>query len=181
MMHKGVFALCRESQEIEMKRNQRGFSLIELLIVVAIIGIIAAIAIPNLLRSRQLANEASAISSVRTVGTAQSTFQSTDGNGKEYAESLRVLADADLIDSTLGSGAKSGYSFECAGTLSFKGEPSLFDTTAVPQSSGTFGTGNRAFYANESFVVYESVSLLNGGKTPSARTDRSVQDGNPID
>ena len=86
-------------------KKTKGFSLIELLIVVAIILIIAAIAIPNLLRARRSANEGSATASMRTLGSGELLYRSTNGN---FTTLAGLLADS-IIDNVLGSGTKSGY------------------------------------------------------------------------
>ena len=144
-----------------MKKNQKGFSLIELLIVVAIILIIAAIAIPNLLRSRMAANEASAVGSLRTINTACVTY-STTYQSVGYPGTLAALAPnasgsadstaADLIDSVLSAGTKSGYTFGYAPGTASGGAPRVnYGVTALPSSAGT--TGQRGFYTDQSGVI----------------------------
>jgi prepilin-type N-terminal cleavage/methylation domain-containing protein len=137
--------------------NRRGFTLIELMIVIAIIAIIASIAIPNLLRARKSANEASAISSLRTLVSSQAMFLSedADGNGEyDFAPSLAALLAVGLIDDVLASGVKSGYRFAMVPDTS---PPTLtWSATAEPVEPRV--TGTRSFFVDESGVIRVSAT-----------------------
>ena len=153
-------------------QKQKGFSLIELLIVVAIILIIAAIAIPNLLRSRIAANETSAVGSLRTINTSEVTFQSTYPN-VGYTCVFAFLGpgagipgptSAGLIDATLASQNKSGYHFQTIAVGSCPMSNGIqigYQFGAQPQSYGQ--TGQRYFCTDQSAVISfdASTSLAN--------------------
>jgi type IV pilus assembly protein PilA len=135
---------------IEPSKCRGGFSLIELLIVVTIIGILAAIAIPNLHASRRAANEASAQSSLRTIHNCQATYRATNGD-LDYG-TLDDLKVQFLTDSVLASGTKSGYNFAANPTIGTL--PAQFYSTAVPtDTTGVDRTGSRRFAMTEDGVL----------------------------
>jgi prepilin-type N-terminal cleavage/methylation domain-containing protein len=149
---------------MDSKSNEQGFSLIELLIVVTIIGIIASIAIPNLLASRRAANEASAISSIRTIFSGQVNYQMTTGNGA-YAPDLAALRNVNIIDSVLGGGSKSGYSFAIVGQAG-TGSSAVFGAKAIPTTtSGAGKTGTRRFGITEEGVLRGDTTITTDPNT----------------
>src|ERR1700722_9377766 len=162
----GVSAM-REVKITKQMRKQKGFSLIELLIVVAIILIIAAIAIPNLMRARMSANESSAVGSVRSINTAEISYNAAYSNigfttvlaqlgGAAGAACVPGTATGCFIDGSLSSGTKSGYVFTMG----------VGAAAGVPQPSYSIGaaptipnqTGTRYFCSFEDAVVRSSTA-----------------------
>jgi type IV pilus assembly protein PilA len=152
-------------------KKQNGFSLIELLIVVAIILIIAAIAIPNLLRSKMAANESSAVGSMRSINTAEVTYNANYPN-RGYSNALSELGGAApclvasggaacLIDNTLALASaaatgKSGYYFTYTAGAAAGGTVNTYTNVALPVTAGT--TGQRGFFSDETGVIRYAIS-----------------------
>src|SRR5581483_11226837 len=154
-----------EAQRRMMRNKQKGFSLIELLIVVAIILIIAAIAIPNLLRAKIAANQASAVGSLRTLNTACVAYSTSYGQFPTALTNLGPIAaggtasstSADLIDSVLAAGQKSGYNF----TFTPGAANQSYSVTATPITVGT--TGQNMYYTDQSGVIRVDTSGAGAG------------------
>ena len=148
-----------------MRKDSRGFSLIELLIVVAIILIIAAIAIPNLLRTRIAANQASAVGSLRTIDSSEIIYQSTYNTG--FSPTLAALGPpasgaatasaAGMIDSVLAAGTKAGYSFVYS-TTAVSGRYDTYTLNANPVTVGT--TGTNYYYSDQTGTIRQNSTAV---------------------
>ncbi len=158
-----------------MKRQPtRGFSLIEVLVVIAVILIIAALAIPNFQRSKMRANEASAVAALRTIATAEVSYQTTYQQG--YSPSLDALkpppagtqpnaAAAGLIDSVLASGIRGGYNYVYAAIdTDGNGQPDQYTVNANPLSVGQ--TAEKYLYLDHTNVIRENLGGPAGPNSP---------------
>jgi len=129
-------------------QRQKGFSIIELLLVVAIIGIISSIAIPNLISSRRAARESSAIGTMRALSAAQAAYITSYGGQSQYGAMSDLIA-VQLIDSSLVSSSRNTYSFQIT-----QSSPSSFAVTATPTSDAST---MRHFYSDETGVIRENL------------------------
>lgn len=145
---------------IRIKKQMRnpGFTLVEVMIVVAIIVVIAAIAIPGLLRSRLNANEAAALTSIKTISWAAITYRTTNPAYPVNLSDLAIAVPA-YIDTVLATGKKQGYTFNLTGSANY------FNVTAQPVEPNI--TGVRTFYTDPSGVIRASATGIADSSSPS--------------
>jgi len=160
-----------------MKRKQNGFSLIELLIVVAIILILAAIAIPNLIQSKKAANEASAVQTLRDINTAESVYIVQFGAGfspdlpslggtSGVASPSNALLIPDPVAQAPNTKDGFGFAYVVTGNNNPNNSPSNYTVNANPTTPGT--TGGRWFYTDETFVIHVNTT------NPATANDPSI-------
>ena len=163
----------RQTEQHKIRGMARGFSLIELLIVVAVILVIAAIAIPNFIRSKMRANEAAAVANVRNITTGEVIYSTTYNIG--FSSTLAKLGgntvsvdqnNAGLIDSVLSAGTKTGYLFtyDVVSTDS-NGNVLAYSINADPVLPGQ--SGDRHFYADQSAIIRQNTTSVAGPYDPA--------------
>jgi prepilin-type N-terminal cleavage/methylation domain-containing protein len=173
--------LVTSKQISNIKKSQKGFSLVELLIVVTILGILAAISVPNLIASRRAANEASAIATCRALYSAQISYFTVNN---QYCDTLGVLGASGFLGGTVVGGTSNGYMFELKQVTA--PTPLPFSTAYAfhahaKVSSGGLATGTRGFYMDStSSLIYSTITKAGPGMFPADATAPSDPAFTPV-